>query len=1292
MSAMHKGWLLAAFVVVSLFQASHAGEWKECSSANLGEEIGVDSKTYTCCYVSSSAQWKDDVMACDRPVVTVTHSPASVGIGAAVGFTATATSSLPLSSIIIFIDENDNKIDADGKNSYELQLTSPACTGQAALGPKTCTYSSPSRTYNTDGQIVNYKAFAQGSKGRISDVTSPKSFTVSSNPIPVSAITVTPDREWYGPAHASATLRFDYSDASSVGNEKLQQCEYTITRAGTPTTTSVSCSSVGSATQSTSLILSDCGQGASGCVASARAKDNRDFISPVTRNIGVDRTSPSATSPVPGASCTAAAGKVAKGETVVYSSTASDALSGVAGGTCKLQIKKASDSWASATEYPFTGGCSGACSTPVSGPASLTEPGIYNTRVLCIDNAGNAMTDNTNIDNVEVTNEECSSIFEVTVTDSKDPVERIEAFAYTVNVKNTRAATANAVSFSLVLPAAFADFLGTPESCSQSESTMTCQIGNLAGEGESSTTISVSSKESVGTFRVDATAIDAAGSTGYGNQLTTVIAGSSSTTTLPAGPVAPPSGACSTEGAEQCVGGRHYVCQNVGSSLCASGTDRQRYNDGMSGCEKSGSGGITQDQAASLCASGTHLCTLDEYLSNGGRTTPPDLRFYRLGDSTTRYLDTSCSGTPYFLPGSGGCLVARQVTNGYSPNAASCATATQGYFGYSYPESGYGSYWDPVISNRRFDYAGTCYDTTGYGSDDVKGAVCCGIRAPSLQWQDVGACVPDFSISHDPNPLTLAPGEMGIANVNIDPINEFTGNVRLSGSWSGTPLPGDAITEEGRNFLYIPDSISPAAPGQLFIYADRATPFRDYTMRTTGTSGSLIRTGDLTVRVGTPEGFAVVYPSPILIIKKHQKGNAVGIANVEIIPSAFAQPVTLSGRWLDDAPAGVTFLFNPAVSIASEGTRESDLIMTVPALAPEGVYILETIGTAATGERNTYLIVIIESPGTEPFIIGPDMITVNDIKYDYVERKFVEIIPQFQKLCTAPEGCPDFTRGMVSDFFVAATVNSIPETECSPDAGCSGTYTFGGKTLPLVWNPFRKAWKGTMDTLDADFGGVCTDREFDLDVSFVTETLSKDSKFKVHINCDPKVVVSPFQARVPIGQKNLKIFDIMTYDPATIDTPAEKYDIEVATDKLAAKSEFLRHWIAMQCDEECNILEEDLDEIKALREREPSDLAILLAGNAGEKGVLSSDLLFRGEIPASDPSRGLYVASVRLNDKGAQIAGTYEYVFRASRNPVTEGKGVLAVYAEGLDQFSFIQAIVTMLIGSLIAIVGARKP
>ena len=1342
---MRKGIMLIVLVAISLFHVSYAGEWKQCSADNIGDDVTVSSVTHTCCFISGEAQWTNppstDIFSCDRATVTTSHSPASVMLGSPVTFTATATGQFRIQSITILLDENN-----DGTSDRSLPSPAGTCTGT------TCTYTTPGITYNTEGQTVNYKAFATPTRGGVSEMASIKSFVVSSNPYPAApAITVTPDRQWYSSADSTVSLRFDYSDSSAADSgQQLSLCEYTITKAGTPSTTSEACSG-SSATKTAAVTLSLCSQGVGGCSGSARAKDNRAAFGPTaTRSIDVDTAVPSATTPAAGASCTATAGKVEKGENIVYTSTASDAASGVASGKCKLQIKKGTDAWASSTEYPMSGGCAGACSTALSVSAAISDPGIHNMRVLCTDIAGNAMNSNSNSGTVEVTDGVCTpSVLDVVVWDSKDPVNTLEDFWYTIVVSNTGGAAANGVTLAFILPAQINLRDSPPSGCSDSGSSRTCSM-DIAGSGQWSRSMAVKSTEYSGTFSVIAIATDSAGSTASGRESTTVSGAVSppatATTTTILGP--PPSGLCPTEGAEQCNSGERYVCQRVDvadprtppsgscattdpaqcvggsqytcesgtSSLCAgSNSDYMRYTNDMAGCfPRTDDGrffrinpGVSQSQASALCAAGAHLCTPEEYLAKPeSRGTVPsddtDIKFrLALGPIGEKYDAFKCNDGRTYFARSGtnkACLLAEYGTDNYMTSADPlCSGITEAHIGTLFFTS------SSLFGFGGADFAGTCDDGNG---NKGMGAMCCGTRAAvntwtrgsscplptELHWVHVGACAPDFSIAHDPNPLVLAPGEMGLTEVSIAPANDFMANVMLSGAWSGTVLGGGGITEDGKNFMYIPETINPAGGGIAVVYAGSTASLGDYILRTIGTSGSLTRIGDLTVRVAAPTDFAVVYPSPILIIKKRQKGDAVAITPVEIIPSSFAQPVTLSASWLDSAPAGVTFLFNPDVNPFSSGSpRQSDMIVTVPSVAPEGVYILRTVGTASAGERDTYLAVIIEPSGVEPFIIGPDTITINGIKYDYVERKFVDVLGQWQKTCTAPEGCPDFTRGMASDFFVTATVNSIPEADCTPDVGCSGTYTFGSKTLPLSWNPFRKAWKGTIDTLDAVALPVCVDTEFDLTANFVTASLAKEKTFKVHVNCDPKVVVSPYQARVPVGQKNAKIFDVMVYDPATISDASQYYDIELATDRFPAKREFLRHWVSMECAPgECGPLDMNLDDVKAAKLDNILDFRNLIELRKGEKGVISSDGLYRGKVPASDTARGLYTTSVRLNENGAQISGSYDYVFRASRNPTTEGKGTLSVYAEGLSEFSLLQGAVALLAGTFIAAASRR--
>src|SRR3989338_10986172 len=171
-----------------------------------------------------------------------------------------------------------------------------------------------------------------------------------------------------------------------------------------------------------------------------------------------------------------------------------------------------------------------------------------------------------------------------------------------------------------------------------------------------------------------------------------------------------------------------------------------------------------------------------------------------------------------------------------SANPACSGIITDAYIGTRWFSSG------SLFGFGLADVAGTCDDREGNG--DI-GAMCCGTRATAntwtrgsscplpteLHWVHVGACAPDFSIAHDPNPLVLAPGEMGLTEVSIAPANDFMANVMLSGAWSGTVLGGGGITEDGKNFMYIPETINPAGGGIAVVYAGSTASLGDYILK-----------------------------------------------------------------------------------------------------------------------------------------------------------------------------------------------------------------------------------------------------------------------------------------------------------------------------------------------------------------------------------------------------------------------------------------------------------------------------
>jgi len=298
-----------------------------------------------------------------------------------------------------------------------------------------------------------------------------------------------------------------------------------------------------------------------------------------------------------------------------------------------------------------------------------------------------------------------------------------------------------------------------------------------------------------------------------------------------------------------------------------------------------------------------------------------------------------------------------------------------------------------------------------------------------------------------------------------------------------------------------------------------------------------------------------------------------------------------------------------------------------------------------------------------PFIIGLDSAEVGNIRYSLVKERIVE----------TDEGVPFFIKGMVSDFFVTGTLKGVGEAPCDPKRACSASASInGGPPISLSWNVFENAWKGELDTLD----GQC-DANMGITVTMGTATVSGEKAFPVFVSCDPRIVISPVQARVALGTKNEKIFDVIVYDPMVIGTAGDKrYLVEMNPDDIDGKTPFLRHWIRIDCPKGvCQKSDATNDFLRAS----------MLAGSVSED-VLSSDGLLRAGMLPTNAARGKYETRAYLNGNGAQMAGTYNYVFSARASPEIQGSGTLSVYSEGLSEMSTLQ-----LMGALVVAAVLRR-
>ena len=143
---------------------------------------------------------------------------------------------------------------------------------------------------------------------------------------------------------------------------------------------------------------------------------------------------------------------------------------------------------------------------------------------------------------------------------------------------------------------------------------------------------------------------------------------------------------------------------------CADGTVEQEYSAKMHGCD----GEKTQCDAESLCASGWHLCTMSEYVSRGGATTPASVRRWiasciRTGCGAPTYpTDEICGGVCENAMGSMPDMV-WDCSGSLADTESNCAVGLVSHGG----------------TLRLGSQASACVYARQLGTNGAVGAVCC---------------------------------------------------------------------------------------------------------------------------------------------------------------------------------------------------------------------------------------------------------------------------------------------------------------------------------------------------------------------------------------------------------------------------------------------------------------------------------------------------------------------------------------------------------------------------------------
>lgn len=214
---------------------------------------------------------------------------------------------------------------------------------------------------------------------------------------------------------------------------------------------------------------------------------------------------------------------------------------------------------------------------------------------------------------------------------------------------------------------------------------------------------------------------------------------------------------------------------------------------------------------------------------------------------------------------------------------------------------------------------------------------------------------PTFSLSANPNSLTITQGSNGTSTITVNPANGFNGSVTLSAS--GLP--------SGVTAAFNPNPTSTTST--LTLTASSSATTGTSTVTITGMSGSLTETTTISLTVNAlVQSFSLsASPNTITIAK----GGASATSNITINPmNGFSGNVTLAATGL---PPGVTAVFNP-----NPATSASVLTLTASSTAKAETTTVTITGTSGSLKATTTITLTVTPLGGFTLTAAPKTLTI----------------------------------------------------------------------------------------------------------------------------------------------------------------------------------------------------------------------------------------------------------------------------------------------------------------------------
>jgi hypothetical protein len=226
-----------------------------------------------------------------------------------------------------------------------------------------------------------------------------------------------------------------------------------------------------------------------------------------------------------------------------------------------------------------------------------------------------------------------------------------------------------------------------------------------------------------------------------------------------------------------------------------------------------------------------------------------------------------------------------------------------------------------------------------------------------IEKRDTGAPAADFSISSSVSTVSIPQGGSGSVTITVGSLGGFNSPVSFTASWVGT-------APSGVNLAAIPAVTPPSgssANSPLAITADPSASVGTFTLRVTGTSGSLNHNvgPDLTVQItalttttSTSSSTSVAGPdfsisSSSSAVSVTQEGSASATITVGSL-NGFSSAVTLTPSWVGTAPSDVNFALPTPITPSSGSTATSPLSVNAGPSASTGSFTLRVTATSGS--------------------------------------------------------------------------------------------------------------------------------------------------------------------------------------------------------------------------------------------------------------------------------------------------------------------------------------------------------